>query len=267
MKTFLVILLVFTAGFFGWLFMTRAAPTSVAIAAPVTDTMFIVRDSIINAGAYESTPSGFYQGVLPCRNCEGIQRTILFSGNEFKMEEVSLGKGTIAKQTEGTWIKLSGKLMLSVNNITTAEYILVKDSLINIENNGLRIPDSLFKNNVLFKKKSPTGNLSWEKRKSEGIDIVGSGSDPFWSIEIDNEKLILFKLTATGKPIIVPIEKPIVNRDSTFYSIVTEAGAALKISISSSFCHDGISDHLYEYKMTVWYKGIMYKGCAVLLAD
>jgi uncharacterized membrane protein len=267
MKTFLLFLLVSVIGFFGWLFMTRAAPTPVAMATPVTDTMFIVKDSIINAGAYESTPSGFYQGMLPCRNCEGIQRTIMFSGNEFKMEELSLGKGTMAKQTKGTWKKLSGRFMLSVDNIVTAEYILVKDSLINIENNGLRIPDSLSKHSVLFKKKSPTGNLSWGKRQSEGIDIVGSGSDPYWSIEIDNEKLILFKLTATGKPVIVPIEKPIVNKDSTFYSIVTEAGAALKISISSSFCHDGISDHLYEYKMTVWYKGEMYKGCAVMLGN
>jgi uncharacterized membrane protein len=267
MKTFLLIFLVLVIGFFGWLFMTRAAPTPVANATPVTDTMFIVKDSIINAGAYESTPTGFYQGMLPCKNCEGIQRTILFSGNQFKMEELSLGKGAIGKQTEGTWKKLSEKFILTANSIAIAEYKLVKDSLINIENNGIRIPDSLSKHNVLFKKKTPSGNHSWEKRKSEGIDIIGNGSDPFWSIEIDKEKLILFKMAAWGKPIIVPIEKPIVNSDSTFYSIVTEAGAALKISISSSFCHDGTSDHLYEYKMTVWYKGEMYKGCAVVLAD
>jgi uncharacterized membrane protein len=267
MKNFIFILILFIIGFFGWLYFTRAAPGSAAMAAPVTDTMFIVKDSIINAGAYESSPSGFYQGMLPCKTCEGIQRTILFSGDQFTMEELSLGKGTNSKQTEGTWKKLNGRFLLSVNNRVTAQYILVKDSLLNIENNGLRIPDSSLKHNVLFKKKSPTGNLSWEKRKSEGIDIVGSGSDPFWSVEIDNEKLILFKLTATGKPIIVPIEKPIVNRDSTFYSIVTEAGAPLNISISSSFCHDGISDHLYEYRMTVWYKGVMYKGCAVMLGE
>jgi uncharacterized membrane protein len=44
-----------------------------------------------------------------------------------------------------------------------------------------------------------------------------------------------------------------------------ETGAALKISMGSRFCNDGISDHLYEYKMTVGYKGKMYKGCAVVL--
>jgi uncharacterized membrane protein len=267
MKTFLFILFVFIIGFFGWFFFVRATPKSAEVMTPVNDTMIIVKDSIINAGAYESTPSGFYQGMLPCRTCDAIQRTILFSGDQFKMEELSLGQGTAAKQTAGEWKKLNGRFLLSVNNKMVAQYILVKDSLINIENNGVRIPDSLSKHNVLFKKKSPTSNLSWDKRRSEGIDIVGSGSDPYWNIEIDNEKLILFKLAAAGKPVIVPIEKPKVTRDSTFYSIVTEAGSELKISISSNFCHDGITDHLYEYKMTVWYKGIMYKGCAVILTD
>jgi uncharacterized membrane protein len=104
-----------------------------------------------------------------------------------------------------------------------------------------------------------------KKRKSEGIDIIGNGSEPFWSIEIDNEKFILFKLAASGKPIIVPIEKPVVTKDSIVYSLLTEAGAVLKISIASKFCNDGVSDHLYEYKMSVWYKGEMYKGCAVIL--
>lgn len=266
MKTFSILLIVIIIAGFSWFLVTTyAAGKPESNTTTITDTMLIVKDSIINAGAYESSPTGFYQGMLPCKNCEGIQRTIMFEGNQFKMEELSWGKGTPAKKTDGTWEKVNGKFILSVNNKAMSEYRLVKDSLINIENYGIRIPDSLSKHNVLFKKNTPAENLSWKKRKSEGIDIIGNGSDPFWSIEIDNEKFILVKLTASGKPIIVPIEKPIITRDSTFYSIVTETGAALKISIASRFCNDGISDHLYEYKMTVGYKGEMYKGCAVVL--
>lgn len=146
-----------------------------------------------------------------------------------------------------------------------SRYKLVKDSLINIENNGTRIPDSLSTQYVLFKKNTAPVNPSWKKRKSEGIDIIGNGSDPSWSVEIDNEKLILFKLAANEKPVIVPIERPAITKDSTVYSIVTDGGAGLKISVYSTFCSDGLSDHLYEYKMIVWYKGQMYKGCAVIL--
>ncbi|MGZ5219076.1 MAG: copper resistance protein NlpE N-terminal domain-containing protein [Chitinophagaceae bacterium] len=266
MKAFLILLFVIIIGVFGWFFVTTYASGKPSLnTTTITDTMLIVRDSIINARAYESTPTGFYQGMLPCKNCEGIQRTIMFSGNQFKMEELNWGNGTIAKKTFGTWEKVKDKFILSVNSKAVSEYRLVKDSLINVENNGIRIPDSASKSYALIKKNTPGENLSWAKRRSEGIDVIGNGSDPFWSLEIDNEKFILFKLATFGKPIIVPVEKPVITKDSVFYSVTTEAGAVLKISIASKFCNDGVSDHLYEYKMTVWYKGEMYKGCAVIM--
>lgn len=231
----------------------------------VTDTVLIVKDSIINANVFDTTLSGYYQGMLPCKNCEGIQRTIAFNDGLFKMEELNWGKETAGKRTEGTWEKETNKFVLYQNNKAVSKYKLVKDSLINIENNGVHIPDSMSRRYVLFKKNTAPENPSWQKRKSEGIDIVGNGSDPFWSIEIDNEKLILFKYAASEKPVIIPIMKPTITKDSTVYSVATEIGNVLKVSISSKFCHDGIGDHLYEYKMTVWYKGEMYKGCGIIL--
>jgi uncharacterized membrane protein len=232
----------------------------------ITDTMVVVKDSIINARSFDTIPLGFYQGMLPCRDCEGIQRTILFSEDgHFKMEELSWGKGTPAKRTEGNWEKENGKFVLYLSSKPVSEYKLVKDSLINIKHNGTRIPDSLSRQYALFKKNITPENGSWKKRKSEGIDIVGNGNDPFWNVEIDNEKLILFKVATAAKPVIVPIEKPVITKDSTVYSVLTEAGNTLKISIASKFCVDGVSDHIYEYKMTVWYKGQTYKGCAVFL--
>jgi uncharacterized membrane protein len=267
MKTFLFLLIILILGVGAWYFISGYQLTKpVSEKTTITDTMVIVKDSLVNANTFDSIPSGFYLGMLPCKNCEGIQRSIMFSPDEhYKMEELSWGKGTLATKTEGTWGKEKGKFLLYVNDKVVSEYRLVKDSLINIENNGIRIPDSLSKQYVLFKKNTAPVNPSWKKRKSEGIDIVGNGSDPSWSVEIDNEKLILFRLATSEKPVIVPIEKPVITKDSTVYSIATESGAVLKISISSRFCSDGASDHLYEYKMTVWYKGQMYKGCAVTL--
>jgi uncharacterized membrane protein len=267
MKALFFLFLVIVIGGIAWYFMSRYQSTKVISATTtITDTMVVVKDSIINANTFDSIPSGFYQGMVPCKNCEGIQRTIMFSNDDhFKMEELSWGKGTAAKKTEGTWEEDKGKFLLYLSGKVVSKYKFVKDSLINIENNGTSIPDSLSRQFVLFKKNTGPENLSWKKRKSEGIDIIGNGSDPFWSVEIDNEKLILFKLATADKPIIVPIEKPVITKDSTVYAIITEGGNILKISISSKFCSDGVSDHLYEYKMTVWYKGQMYKGCAVIL--
>jgi uncharacterized membrane protein len=269
MKTLPVILIVIILGAIAWYIIYNHEPAKpVSITTTKTDTMVIVKDSIIkvNVNTFDSIPSGFYQGMVPCKNCEGIQRTIMFSDDEhFKMEELNWGKGIVAKRTEGTWEKENGKFLLYLNDKVVSKYRLSKDSLINIENNGSRIPDSLSKQYVLFKKNTAPENISWKKKKSEGIDIIGTGSDPYWNVEIDNQKFILFRLAASAKPVIVPIEKPVIGKDSTVYSIVTEGGAPLKISLSSRFCNDGVSDHIYEYKMTVWYKGQTYKGCGVIL--
>jgi uncharacterized membrane protein len=269
MKTFLVLLLLVIIGGGIWFYksgykLTKSEPDTITI----NDTTVIVKDSIriINAAVFDTVVSGFYLGMLPCKTCEGIQRSIMFSDDgNFKMEDLSWGKGTQAKKTEGKWEKEKGKFLLYVNDKIVSRYKLVKDSLINIENSGVNIPDSLSKQYVLFKKNTAPLNPSWKKRKTEGIDIIGNGSEPTWSVEIDNAKLILFKLATSQKPVIVPIEIPVITRDSTVYSAVTDGGTDLKIAIYSKFCSDGVSDHLYEYKMTVWYKGQMYKGCAVIL--
>jgi uncharacterized membrane protein len=267
MKVLFFLLIIIILGIIAWYFISgNQSNKPIADHTVVTDTMVIVKDSIINANTFDSIPSGFYQGMIPCKNCDGIQRTIMFTNDQhYKMEELNWGKGTASRKTEGTWEREKGNFLLYQNDKLVSKYRLIKDSLINIENNGASIPDSLSRQFVLFKKNTGPENPSWKKRKSEGIDIIGNGSDPFWTVEIDNEKLILFKLASSERPIIVPIEKPTITKDSTVYSTMTEAGAVLKISISSRFCSDGVSDHLYEYKMTVWYHGQMYKGCAVIL--
>lgn len=268
MRILIFLIIVALAGGAAWYYYTYVYEPSgnTVEKITVTDTLVITKDSIINASVFETTPTGFYQGTFPCKNCEGIQRTIAFSGEaNFKMEELNRGKGTAARKTEGTWKKEKDRFVFYQNNKAISKYRLTKDSLINTENNGTRIPDSLSKQYVLFKKNTVPENPSWKIRKSEGIDIIGNGSDPAWNIEIDAEKLILFRLASEDKPVIVPVENAIVTKDSTVYSITSEAGSVLRVSIYSSFCHDGIGDHLYEYKMTVRYKGQVYKGCAFIL--
>ncbi len=269
MKTFLIVIALLVAAVIGWYifnYYQSATPKPVVVNTKTTDTMVIVRDSIINARGYDSVPTGFYQGMLPCKNCEGVQRTILFGDNgHYKMEELNWGKGMPAKAVEGTWEKEKGRFKLYENEKLIAEYRLYKDSLINTESNGTPIPDSLSHQYVLFRKNTAPENASWKKRRSEGVEILGTGGDPYWSVEIDKDKFILFKAPTIQRPVIVPIEKPLPTRDSVVYAINTDGGQLLKVSIAPGFCTDGLSDHIYEYRMTVGYKGQTYKGCAVLL--
>ncbi len=269
MKTFIIIVALIAAAGLGWYifnYYQSANSKPVVINTKTTDTMVVVRDSIINAGAYDSIPSGFYQGMLPCKNCDAIQRTILFTDNgHFKMEELNWGKGSPARAVEGTWEKEKGHFKLYENEKPIAEYRLSKDSLINTQNNGAQIPDSLSHQYALFRKNVGPENASWKKRRSEGVELFGTGGDPYWSVEIDKDKFILFKAPTIQRPVIVPIERPQPTKDSLVYSINTDGGNLLKVSIAPGFCTDGLSDHIYEYRMTVTYKGQTYKGCAVSL--
>jgi uncharacterized membrane protein len=268
MKVLPIVLIVAILGFMVWYFVSgyQSTPKPAPSTVTVRDTMLIVKDSIINAGVYDSIPSGFYQGMLPCKNCEGVQRTILF-GNDghFKMEELNWGKGMPARRIEGEWKQEQGRFTLHQGEKTVGRYRLVKDTLVNTDNNGVAVPDSLMRQYILFKKNTAPESLAWRKRKAEGVDIIGTGSEPFWSVEIDNEKFILFKLMGVPRPVIVPIEKPVITKDSTVWAITTDGGNLLKVSLSARFCGDGVSDHVYEYKMNVWYKGQMYRGCGVIL--
>ena len=269
MKTFIIIVALIAAAGLGWYifnYYQSANSKPVVINTKTTDTMVVVRDSIINAGAYDSIPSGFYQGMLPCKNCDAIQRTILFTENgHFKMEELNWGKGSPARAVEGTWEKEKGHFKLYENEKPIAEYRLSKDSLINTQNNGAQIPDSLSHQYALFRKNVGPENASWKKRRSEGVELFGTGGDPYWSVEIDKDKFILFKAPTIQRPVIVPIERPQPTKDSLVYSINTDGGNLLKVSIAPGFCTDGLSDHIYEYRMTVTYKGQTYRGCAVPL--
>jgi len=268
MKALPIVLIAIILGAITFVFIANyhSSAKPLTVNTRTTDTMVIVRDSIINMNTYDTIPSGFYQGMLPCKTCEGIQRTILFADNEhFIMEELNWGKESTAKRIEGTWEKEKGRFRLFENNKQIAEYRLSKDSLINTETNGAHIADSLSRQYVLFKKNTTPENVSWKKRRSEGVEIIGTGNEPFWSVEIDKDKFILFKSAGASRPVIVPIEKPVVAKDSIVYAIPTDAGNLLRVSIAPGFCNDGLSDHVYEYRMSVAYKGQTYKGCAAFL--
>ena len=52
----------------------------------IQDTI-IVKDSVLNSTIADSLPLGAYQGIFPCKDCDGIQQTILFNIDKTFREE------------------------------------------------------------------------------------------------------------------------------------------------------------------------------------
>ncbi len=212
----------------------------------------------------DSLPSGAYQGVFPGNGGEGTQQTIVFNDDKsYKQEQMIWGKKSLPKTSEGNWRRNNNKIELSQNSKTAIILMKKKDSLFALIINGVRVTDST--KYILTKRKLAANNPSWDKKRAEGIDFAGVGNEPFWNLEINNEKFILFKIADWQKPVIVPIEKPLINKDSTFYKLKSDT-TNWSITIFPQFCSDGMSDYLYEYKVSVHYKGTLYKGCGIMLS-
>ena len=222
----------------------------------VQDTVIFIKDSTMAAVFADSLPDGAYQGMYPCKGCEGIQQTILFTPDKkYRLEEVTWGKSSLPKKTEGIWEKQNEMVVMHQPGRPPLRFFLRKDSL---------LTDSL--QYALVKRELAITNPSWKQKQNEGIDFIGVGNEPFWSLEIDNEKMIGFKLADWKKPIIVPVEKPYVTKDSTVYNLLSAANP-LRITVYSQFCSDGMSDFLYQYKVVVTFKGSIYKGCGAMLGN
>ena len=153
----------------------------------------------------DSLPSGAYQGMFPCKGCEGIQQTIVFNDDKsYKQEQIILGKECSPKTSEGTWQRKNGTIELSQNNKTAIILMKKKDTLFGVNINGVLVNDS--SKYILTKRKLAANNPVWNKKRSQGIDFAGLGNEPFWTLEIDNEKFILFNVAGWKKPVIVPVK-------------------------------------------------------------
>lgn len=220
----------------------------------IQDTVIFIKDSAMAAAFADSLPSGAYQGMHPCKGCEGIQQTILFTDDKkYRLEEVAWGKAGSAKKTEGIWERKNGLIWLYQPGRTPLRFFLKNDSL---------YTDSL--QYALGKKQLANTNVAWQQKAKEGIDFFAVGNEPFWNAEIDNEKEIKFKLADWSKPITLPIKQPVITKDSTVYKLSSGVNP-LNITILSEFCSDGMSHFLYPNKVIVKYKGTIYSGCGIKL--
>jgi uncharacterized membrane protein len=229
----------------------------------VQDTVIFIKDSSMAKTFADSLPSGAYQGMFPCTDCEGVQQIVLFKDDKsYHQEQLAWGKDALPKKSDGTWQRKNGRIELSQNGKIAIILLKKRDTLFAVNITGVLINDT--SKYILTKRKLASTNPVWNVKRSQGIDFAGLGYEPFWALEIDNERFIYFNLGGGKKEVGVPLKKPLVNKDSTIYNLKTDT-TKWTITIFPQFCSDGMSDYLYQYRVNVNYKGILYKGCGIML--
>lgn len=225
----------------------------------------VVQNETPGSGKIESV-LGIYKGVLPCADCEGIDQMILLSPDQrFRMSETYLGKNPNPFMTEGKWETVGDStIQVLIKDSIVGMYKVGKDQLIHLGQSGVPITGPLASNYILRKSNPSETNSAWKKKKESGIDFLGIGTEPFWSLNIDNEKQVSFQMADWAKPVNFEYSKPVVSGYSQVYEL-KDGSSSIKITIDRTYCSDGMSDNWYEYAVKVEHGGMVYKGCGVHL--
>jgi len=208
--------------------------------------------------------SGIYGGYVPCADCEGIITYLLLNPDmSYQLEETYYKKDEKVFRTNGNWKMDNGKIILYDNNEIKLSFLPDGNKIWQLDSEGNRISGNLGDKYVLNKQEMADKNGLKEKADA-GIDFIGHGNEPFWGLEIDKGNKIIFNNPDLKEPVSTPYTEPIILNGIWEYHIQTEA-TKLDIIISPQFCSDGMSDFLYEYKVSLKYKGKDYSGCGILL--
>lgn len=201
-------------------------------------------------------PEGIYQVVLPCPDCKGIEHTVSFNPDlTYHIEELKLGRQSETQKTEGNWKPGDGKIWLYKDSSVKARYVWQGGTLLYLEPSGNAIP--------MQKLTAVTDNVVWRNKGKEGFEFFGTGNEPFWSIEINEQKSISFQQADWHTALKFTASKPYATPDSIVYSARNDS-IALRITIYNTFCTDGMSENIYNNKVKVYYNNQVYNGCGVL---
>lgn len=195
---------------------------------------------------------GIYQTILPCSNCPKKIHTVAFYPDQtFMVEESKDGTIESVTQRTGQWGLNGDSIILQADELVAGVYQMRNDSIYYVA------PEAVY---LLDKLNDTWSDDVWTQKKNAGIDIFGRGNEPFWFVEIDNEKFINFKLADWEQPLSFTAVVPNASADSIWYD-VNKGNERLHIAVYNNFCSDGMSDFIYDYEIRVLYKNHWYKGC------
>ncbi len=87
---------------------------------------------------------------------------------------------------------------------------------------------------------------AWKKKAAAGIDFIATGNEPFWSIELDEEKFIRYT-TPDGIELTTPLVKAVnIDAATKLYTAETETGK-LELQIMNKICINDMSGDSSAY--------------------
>lgn len=216
---------------------------------------------------------GSWVGTIPCADCPGIAYTLdLNPDSTYRERMVYQGRSATPFVQSGTWGVGNGRVQLKKQGPGNNQFALDGDALVMLDGDGNRIESALADAYRLRRKNpdEPEDNPSlWREKYERGVDFAAIGNEPFWSLEIDLEKMLEFRLLdEEDGSVLTPIpvaEKP-ESGEGTIYHVQTVTGS-LEIRLMKETCINTMTGREFPYTVTVLKDGTEYKGCGMYLRD
>lgn len=199
-------------------------------------------------------PSGIYQFVLPYEANQQIVHTVAFYPGSFRLQEEYLHKPDSVTTTTGTWAPSQGQIWLYKDHLVRGRYSWKGDTL-------QYYSPRLKKNFSLARLTSVIQNPAWQDRRKAGDVLFGTGTEPFWSVQITGQDSLVLSMPDWPAPLRTKITSKTKEGSRRVYTAESDS---LTVTVLPYFCNDGMSDFIYTRKMAITYRGKSYTGCGEL---
>lgn len=198
------------------------------------------------------TPAGIYQALVPTGG--GIEQTIAFNSDlTYRLEERYPEKKDSVVTTEGTWMPSDGYIWLYKDQIVRGRYKWKGDVL--------EYYSPLLKNLFAMKHlRDAAQNAGLTDTSRAGIVVLGTGTEPFWKLEVTKKDTLSFLLPEWKHPVSLRRDSTFAHGDSTVYTARNDS-VDLRVTVIPHFCRDGMSDLTYRNRVRVQYNHQVYTGC------
>jgi len=118
---------------------------------------------------------GTYVGVLPCADCQGIQKTIyLYQDGGYRVRIQYLGKGIHPVELTGKidWAADGNSIILTELNGQQQSYLVAEDRLMQLDGNGSKITGTLATRYILSKERYAILEKYWKLTELNGKLVV-----------------------------------------------------------------------------------------------
>ncbi|WP_299707215.1 copper resistance protein NlpE N-terminal domain-containing protein [uncultured Pontibacter sp.] len=216
---------------------------------------------------------GTWVGTIPCADCPGIDYTLTLNPDSTYRERlVYQGRSAIPFVQSGTWGVRDGRVNLNKQGTGNNQFAFDGEALVMLDGEGNQI-ESTHAEAYRLRRQNPDepedNPRLWREKYERGIDFAAIGNEPFWSLEIDLEKMIEFRaLDEENGSVLTPVpvaEKPETG-EGIVYKVQTVSGN-LEIRLMKEMCVNTMSGREFPYTVTVLKDDMEYKGCGMYLRD